>query len=298
MVVWCRAGQWSREVNFSPCDVKGDGWKKHFRFDIGHDFSSLGAMNAWGARVVIAGRRCCVALLLLWLAGCATAANHYDPLEKFNRVSDGFNTVIDKLTLAPTARGYGRVTPGPIRTIVSNFFDNSVYLNVVLNDFLQGKVRQGSEDLGRFLINSTLGVGGLFDPATSIGFTKHDEDLGQTLAVWGVPQGGYIVYPFFGPNSYRNTPDFVTATATDILFWLSLYAAPAVTIPLTVLKAIDKRYRLIAAANLRDDMALDSYVFTREAWRQHREFLIYDGAPPSRQQEDDWEDDDWEDDGG
>jgi len=245
-------------------------------------------------------RRWCWPLLLLWVmaaSGCATVENQHDPLEGVNRLSNGLNTVLDKLTLAPTARGYGQVTPGVIRTIVSNFFDNSVYMNVVLNDFLQGKGRQGSSDFGRFLLNSTLGVGGLFDPATSIGLTKHDEDFGQTLAAWGVGQGAYIVYPFFGPNSYRNTPDFVTATVTDVLFWVSLSAAPAVTIPLTVLKAIDKRYRLIAAANLRDDMALDAYVFTREAWRQHREFLIYDGAPPSRPSADDWEEDDWENDG-
>ncbi|RMH50539.1 MAG: VacJ family lipoprotein [Zetaproteobacteria bacterium] len=236
--------------------------------------------------------------LLCWLGGCATAQNQYDPLEPVNRLSDRFNTVIDKLTLEPTARGYGRVTPGPIRTIVSNFFDNSTYMNVVLNDFLQGKGRQGGADLLRFLVNTTLGVGGLFDPASGIGLVKHDEDLGQTLAVWGVPQGGYIVYPFFGPNSYRNTPDFITATATDVLFWLSLYAAPSVTVPLTVLKAIDKRYRLFEAANLRDEMALDPYIFTREAWRQHREYLIYDGAPPHRPARDDWEEDDWEEDGG
>jgi len=238
-------------------------------------------------------------LLLVWgllAGGCATVENEHDPLEGLNRASDGLNSVLDKLTLAPTARGYGQVTPGVIRTIVSNFFDNSVYMNVVLNDFLQGKGQQGGADFGRFLINSTLGVGGLFDPATSIGLNKHDEDFGQTLAAWGVGQGGYIVYPFFGPNSYRNTPDFVTATLTDVLFWVSLSAAPAITIPLTVLKAIDKRYRLIAAANLRDDMALDAYVFTREAWRQHREYLIFDGKPPSAAK-DDWEDDDWEEDG-
>jgi len=239
-------------------------------------------------------------LLLAWLllaSGCVTTENQHDPLEGLNRASDGFNMVLDTLTLAPTARGYGQVTPGVIRTLVSNFFDNSVYMNVVLNDFLQGKGLQGSADFGRFLINSTLGVGGLFDPASSIGLRKHDEDFGQTLATWGVGQGGYIVYPFFGPNSYRNTPDFVTATVTDVLFWVSLSAVPAVTIPLTVLKTIDKRYRLIAAANLRDDMALDAYVFTREAWRQHREFLIDDGSSSSNASGDDWAEDDWENDG-
>jgi len=236
-------------------------------------------------------------VLLLLLASCATVENAHDPLEGYNRGADQFNTLIDKVTLKPTAQGYGWVTPGPIRTMVSNFFDNSTYINVVLNDFLQGKGKQGGADFARFLLNTTLGIGGLFDPASSIGLSKHDEDLGQTLAVWGVGQGGYVVYPLFGPNSYRNTPDFVTATLTDVLFWVSLSAAPEVTIPLTVLKAVDKRYRLIAAANLRDDMALDPYIFTREAWRQHREYLINDGHPSSAaKSKDDWAEDDWEDD--
>ncbi|MDQ6951272.1 MAG: VacJ family lipoprotein [Mariprofundales bacterium] len=239
-----------------------------------------------------------VALIILCLlvTACATAKNQHDPLEGYNRGVDQFNTILDKVTLKPTAQGYGRITPGPIRTMVSNFFDNSTYMNVVLNDFLQGKGKQGSADFGRFLLNTTLGVGGLFDPATSVGLIKHDEDLGQTLAVWGVGQGGYVVYPLFGPNSYRDTPDFVTSTLSDVLFWVSLSAAPAITIPLTILKAIDKRYRLIGAANLRDDMALDPYVFTREAWRQHRKYLIFDGRMgTSTKKKDDWANDDWED---
>jgi ABC-type transporter lipoprotein component MlaA len=164
--------------------------------------------------------------------------------------------------------------------MVSNFFDNATYLNTVLNSFLQGKARQGFSDFARFIINSTVGVAGLADVASSMGLEKHQEDLGQTLAVWGLSQGAYIVYPFYGPNSVRNTPDFVTATATDALFWASFVLAPTVSIPLAVLKYVDKRSRLEEAANMRDELALDSYIFTREAWRQNRQYLIYDGNPP------------------
>ena len=237
---------------------------------------------------------------VLLVSGCATTENHHDPIERLNRSTDVFNDAIDQYTLKPVAEAYvAAAYPGTI-SWVSNFYDNSTYLNTVLNDYLQGKVAQGTSDLLRFMLNSTIGILGLFDIATSMGFEKHQEDLGQTLAVWGAPQGAYIVYPFFGPNSVRKTPDFVTATATDALFWASMTLAPEITIPLTVMKYIDLRARLLDASNMRDELALDPYIFTREAWRQNREYLIYDGNPPANPASsgggDNWEDDDeWSD---
>ena len=109
-----------------------------------------------------------------------------------------------------------------------------------------------------------------------------------------MPQGAYTVYPFLGPNSARKTPDFATSTATDVLFWASLILKPEVTIPLTLLKYIDLRARLLDASSMRDELALDPYIFTREAWRQQREFMIYDGHPPAKPSaaaDDDWGDD-------
>ncbi len=240
----------------------------------------------------------CSLLLLGILSACATPQNHYDPLEGMNRVTDKFNDGLDRITLKPLAKGYQYVTPKPLQTGVSNFFDNSTYLNTVLNDFLQGKGSQGFHDLGRFLTNTTLGIGGLFDVATSAGMEKHNEDLGQTLAVWGASQGAYIVYPVLGPNSVRKTPDFITATATDALFWASFVLNPYISIPLTVLKYVDKRARLLEASNMRDELALDPYIFTREAWMQNRQYLIYDGNPPKPEStaDDDWEEDDWDED--
>ncbi|TLS68282.1 hypothetical protein FEF65_04630 [Mariprofundus erugo] len=221
-----------------------------------------------------------VILLALLTAGCATPQNHYDPIESTNRVTDKINDGIDRISLKPAARGYNAIVPKPMRTAVSNFFDNTTYPNTVLNDFLQGKGGQGFSDLFRLLINSTLGVAGFVDVATPMGFERHEEDFGQTLATWGVGQGAYIVYPLLGPNSLRDTPDMITETATDPLFWAGFFLAPYVTIPVTVAKYIDKRSRLLEASNMRDELALDPYVFTREAWRQHREYLIYDGHPP------------------
>lgn len=238
--------------------------------------------------------------LLLLLSGCATVENNHDPIEGLNRTTDKFNDTVDQYTLKPVAEAYvAAVYPGTVSG-VSNFYDNSTYLNTVLNGYLQGKAAQGTSDLFRFVLNSTLGILGLFDVATPMGFEKHQEDLGQTLAVWGASQGAYIVYPILGPNSVRKTPDFVTATATDALFWASLVVAPEITIPLAVLKYIDLRARLLDASNMRDDLALDPYIFTREAWRQNREYLIYDGHPPATPASsgggDDWGDDEeWSD---
>ncbi|ATX78928.1 ABC-type transporter Mla maintaining outer membrane lipid asymmetry, lipoprotein component MlaA [Mariprofundus aestuarium] len=234
-------------------------------------------------------------LLAVLLSACATTENNHDPIEPVNRVTDKVNDGIDRVTLKPVARGYTAAVPKPMRTAVSNFYDNATYLNTVLNDFLQGKGKQGFSDLFRFLINTTLGAGGLVDVASSMGLERHDEDFGQTLAVWGSGQGAYIVYPLLGPNSVRNTPDFITATATDPLFWLSFTLAPAVTIPVAVLKYVDQRAQLLEASDMRDELALDPYVFTREAWRQNRQYLIYDGTPPKPEKSsgDGWEEDNW-----
>lgn len=221
------------------------------------------------------------------LSACATEQNHYDPIEPVNRVTDNVNDKIDRVTLKPLAEGYNYVLPKPMRHAVTNFFDNATYLNTVLNDFLQGKGGQGFSDLGRFLVNTTLGVGGLVDVATSMGLEHHYEDFGQTLAVWGMNEGAYIVYPILGPNSVRKTPDLLTSTATDPLFWASLVVAPYVTVPLTALKYIDKRANLLEASDMRDELAMDRYAFTRDAYRQNREYEIYDGNPPTKVPADD-----------
>lgn len=226
-------------------------------------------------------------ILLLLFSACATVQNERDPIQPLNRATDSLNNALDRVALKPLAKGYKVITNKGVRTAVSNFYDNTTYLNTVLNSFLQGKGQQGLNDLGRFLLNSTVGLLGIADVASSVGLDKHQEDFGQTLAVWGVPQGAYMVYPFYGPNSARNTPDFITSTATDALFWGSLILSPQITIPLTVLKYIDLRARLEGASDMRDDMALDPYIFTREGWRQNRTFKIYDGSPPEETSEDD-----------
>ena len=137
------------------------------------------------------------------LGGCAsTKENNHDPYEKVNRKFYAFNDTLDKHILEPVAKKYAEYTPDTIRTSITNFFDNVGYLNTIANDLLQAKFKQGFQDSSRFVLNSTFGVGGLFDPAAGLGLVKHKEDLGQTLGVWGEDDyqsvmGGLTYY--FGP---------------------------------------------------------------------------------------------------
>ena len=214
-------------------------------------------------------------------SGCASApttksdaAN--DPYEGFNRKAYGFNDTLDKNFFEPVARGYAKVTPDPVRTGVTNFFDNVNYINVIANDLLQGKAGQFASDTGRFVVNSTVGIGGLFDPATHIGMPTHDEDLGQTFGTWGAGEGAYLVIPILGPNSFRDLPNTASSILLNPLTWVN----SVVTIPIGVLSAVNTRANLLEASNIRDQAALDPYTFVREAYRQQREYKIYDGNPP------------------
>jgi len=215
---------------------------------------------------------------LCFLGGCASTPNGDpgDPYEATNRKIYNFNDSIDRNVLQPVARGYVNVTPKPVRNGVTNFFDNVGSLNIIMNDLLQGKAGQFFSDSGRFVVNSTLGLGGLFDPAKKMGLEAHDEDLGQTFGVWGAGEGAYLNIPLAGPSSFRDAPGFVSAMLLNPLTYLN----PIITVPLNVVNAVNLRANLLEASNIRDQAALDPYTFVREAYRQQREFKIYDGNPP------------------
>jgi phospholipid-binding lipoprotein MlaA len=220
----------------------------------------------------------------LLLAGCASTpkegdaqAGNPDPIEPVNRGFYAFNEGLDRALIKPLATGYSKITPAPVRTVVTNFFDNLSYLNVILNSFLQGKVGDGMSDLGRFIVNSTLGIGGLFDVATDMGLERHNEDLGQTLAVWGFGEGAYVYLPVRGPNTVRDLPN----QASSLLLNPLTYISGTVLAPITALGIINARANLLDETNIRDEAALDGYSFTREAYLQRRQYLIYDGNPPT-----------------
>jgi phospholipid-binding lipoprotein MlaA len=216
----------------------------------------------------------------LGLSGCASIPpEDREPGDRFeaaNRSVDRFNDRLDRAVLKPVSTGYVKHVPQPARTGVSNFYDNLLYLDTVLNAFLQGKIKQGASDLARFGINSTIGLLGIFDVATPIGLQRHDEDFGQTLAVWGAGKGEYVVYPLLGPSGVRDTGGVVVSLLTNPI----LYAAAPVAIPLGALNIVDLRARKEGFVRFRDEAALDPYIFTRESYLQNRRFEIYDGNPP------------------
>lgn len=225
--------------------------------------------------------------------GCATTGANGngsitpDPYEHANRSFYSLDDTLDRAILKPVAETYADVTPRPVRTGVTNFFDNLTYLNVILNTFLQGKMKQGVQDTARFVFNSTMGIGGLLDVATDMGFPKHEEDLGQTLAVWGFDSGAYLYIPLVkGPSTVRDTPDI----GTSILLNPLTYVSSIVLWPVSALNVINKRANLLDDTTIRDEAAVDPYSFTREAYIQRREYLIHDGNLPTEGYEDIFED--------
>lgn len=208
------------------------------------------------------------------LAGCATQANR-DPLEGLNRGIYKFNDVADKAVIKPVAGAYKAVLPSPVRTGVNNFFDNLSTLVTMVNDLLQFKFSKAMDDAGRFVINTTFGVAGLIDVASKDGVPKNNEDFGQTLGHWGVGSGPYLVLPFVGPSSVRDTAGF----AVDTTFFDPLYQINDVRTrnQLYIVKMIDTRAQYLPASDLLDEAALDPYAFMRDAYLQRRESQVNDG---------------------
>lgn len=220
-------------------------------------------------------------LVLSITAGCAATPGRtplgQDPLEGLNRGVYKFNDAIDRAALKPVAKGYKKVTPNLIRRGIGNFFANLEYPITIVNQFLQGKPGTGLKDTGRFLLNTTLGIGGLFDVATPMGLDAHDEDFGQTLAVWGVGSGPYIHLPLLGPSTLRDAPSRVfdwfldPLTHADIT-WEEEWAQRA-------LEVVHTRAELLTLDPTLE-RTFDPYAFIRDAWLQRREFEIFDGNPP------------------
>jgi len=212
------------------------------------------------------------------LSGCTTAANQdlsvseVDPYEDINRKVYAFNMTVDEYVAEPVANAYKTVAPDVVRTGVNNFFGNLKTINTVINDVLQGKFQQSAEDSGRFLVNSTVGLGGLLDVATDMGLEHHEEDFDQTFAVWGVPQGSYLMLPFLGPSTTRGIPGSVLDTAANPATYVGMPVQA-----LQVLEVVNARANADGALKFIDEAALDPYVFTRESYLQWRNNLINDG---------------------
>ena len=213
------------------------------------------------------------ALALALLQGCATGpqANPADPLEPFNRSVYRFNDGLDRAVLKPVATAYENITPSPVRTGVTNFFENLSDVWSIVNNVLQAKPAEAVDSLFRVTTNTLWGVGGIFDVATELKIPKHKEDFGQTLGTWGLGSGPYVVLPLFGPSSVRDTAGLVVDMQGDLVSQSNNVAARN---SLKTLNLVNTRAKLLSAGNLLDQAALDKYAFVRDAYLQRRKSLI------------------------
>jgi phospholipid-binding lipoprotein MlaA len=227
-----------------------------------------------------------VALAASVLTGCTSVRTPTpsDPWESFNRSVYSFNDTVDKAVVKPVAQGYKAVIPDTGRTMVGNFFSNLNDVVIAANNLLQFKLVRAFSDTGRILINSTVGVFGLVDVASQVGYEKHNEDFGQTLGYWGVQSGPYLVMPIFGSSTLRDSLAGLGDSQINPLWRIN-------NIPtrngLNVTKQINRRAVLLDEENVINEAAIDRYSFTRDYYLQFRKNQIYDGNPPREKFDDD-----------
>ena len=244
-----------------------------------------------------ASLRAVAALILAAVAGCATTggvdrqdrhtAGPKDPYETVNRKVFSFNDTLDEYALKPVAKAYNAVIPSPVRTGIHNFFGNFSDAWSAVNQLLQGKPHDAGTMTLRVLTNTTIGIAGIFDPATSLGFERKPEDLGQTLGVWGLEPGPYLVLPLFGSSDIRD----------GLALPADTYVSPALLVPkfwqgvaVDTVGVVDTRAGLLGASQMLDELAFDRYTFMRDAYITRRRSLVYDGNPPDLPDTDDGDD--------
>ena len=213
----------------------------------------------------------------LMLSACASGQNPKDPLEPLNRATTKVNTYLDDYLMKPLAIGYEWALPGVVRMGLSNFYGNLSEIRYFNNNLLQGKGERAADSFARFIVNSTFGIAGFFDVMAMAGVPARQEDFGQTLAVWGVPDGPYLVLPLFGPSTVRDSLGYggdyylgVLDNFDDVRVRNSYFFA----------RLVHTRSELLSATQLVEDASVDSYVFVRDGYMQRRRFQIYDGNPP------------------
>lgn len=219
-------------------------------------------------------------LVAALLPACATLPpgakpDPRDPLERFNRSVYVVNDSLDRHIARPVAKTYVKVTPAPVRTGVHNFFSNLYYSKVVINDLLQGKARQFLADTSRLVVNTTVGIGGLFDPAGQLGLSAHDEDFGQTLGKWGMPPGPFLELPILGPSTVRDGLALIVDQYTEPDTYL--VHDWRLQLGLTGGYLLDKRANLLGTDEVLST-SYDPYAFVRNAYLQRRQFQVTDGA--------------------
>lgn len=219
-----------------------------------------------------------IVIAAVFVSGCATLPpdEPSDPLETVNRGIYKFNDTADRYVLKPVAKRYVEYVPSFIRTGVHNFLSNLAYPTVIVNDLLQGKVKQGADDFARLFVNTTVGLGGLFDVATQAGLPAHDEDFGQTLGYYGLEPGWFLMLPLLGPSNGRDLVGRAGDYFTDPLNYVE---EDEVRWSVTAVAVVDLRAGLLPADRFIED-SLDPYIALRTAYLERRRHLVYDGNPP------------------
>lgn len=221
-------------------------------------------------------------LFSLLLGGCASSGtNKDDPWEGWNRGVYKFNKSVDSAIAKPLTKGYKAVTPDIVEKGVSNIFSNLEDIPNMFNNLLQGKLLDSFSDLGRFAINSSIGIAGIWDPASKMGLEKHDEDFGQTLGKWGVSSGPYVMLPFLGPSTVRDTAAYPVDSSLDLINEIDHIPTRN---QVKILELLDTRAELMKFEDLLKD-ATDEYAFVRDAYLQNRRYKVLDGDIPFEEEE-------------
>ncbi len=233
-----------------------------------------------GNAVATCSRSALILLAAIFFGGCATVpgpASKADPFESFNRASFAFNDTVDGAVLKPVAKGYVAVTPGFVRSGISNAFGNVSDVKSAVNNLLQGNPGKAASDTGRVLVNTVLGIFGLWDVASPMGLAKHDEDFGQTLGKWGVGSGPYLVIPLLGPSTVRDSIARIPQRYVEYNFYVD--HTPTAN-ALFITEIVNARANFLAAEDTLNAAALDKYNFIRDAYLQRRLRQVHDGKVP------------------
>ncbi len=219
---------------------------------------------------------------VVWLlSGCATQSEYVDPRdpwENFNRSMFAFNDSLDRGLFIPIAKGYKAITPEPVDQGITNFYANLSDIGSAINNALQFKLQRAGSDVGRVVVNSTLGLLGFIDVASNLNFPRYNEDFGQTFGVWGAEPGPYLVLPFLGPSSGRDSVGLIFDWLADPIRYVD--TSNGLRFALLSIWFVDRRADLLGATRLIEQAALDPYQFIRDAYLQQRRYDVYDGNPP------------------
>lgn len=215
-----------------------------------------------------------IAVFALTLAACATVPpserSPRDPWQRMNRGIFKFNDVFDRAIATPVARTYVRVMPQTVRTGVTNFFNNATYPDVIVNALLQGQLKPFARDTGRFVVNTTVGIAGLFDPASHMGLAYEDRDFGQTFGKWGIPSGPFLELPFLGPSDIR---DGIGRAADAYAEPWAYIQNPYWDYGTLLVYMVDERASVLPLTDMANK-TYDPYAFERNAYLQHRDFMV------------------------